>query len=102
MIEAIMLEWIKKVLVPFKLPPNTMKYLIMDLCSSHKKDYVLKLLTENKIFLSLIPGGCTSILQPLDVVVNKPLKDYIRQKFEAWFLEKVSLNANLTKKGYIK
>ena len=29
-----------------------------------------------------IPGGATSRVQPLDVVVKKPLKNYVRELFE--------------------
>ena len=29
-----------------------------------------------------VPGGTTSRVQPLDVVVKKPLKNYVRELFE--------------------
>ena len=34
-----------------------------------------------------IPAHCTSLAQPLDVGVNKPFKDRIRQKWKDWFEE---------------
>jgi hypothetical protein len=36
--------------------------------------------------LTVIPGGMTSQLQVLDVVVNKHLKDHIRQVYNDWVL----------------
>jgi hypothetical protein len=36
--------------------------------------------------LVVIPGGMTSILQALDVVVNKPFKDYLRKQYEDWLI----------------
>jgi hypothetical protein len=36
--------------------------------------------------LVVIPGGMTSILQALDVVVNKPFKDYLREQYEDWLI----------------
>lgn len=50
----------------------------IDLCSSHKTVPVLDTLRSKKIIPTLIPGGCTSLIQPLDVSVNKPLKARIR------------------------
>ena len=35
----------------------------------------------------VIPGGCTSVAQPLDVSVNKPFKGHIRSEWLA-FMEK--------------
>jgi len=31
--------------------------------------------------LPIIPGGCTSKLQPLDVAINKPFKSYMRKSW---------------------
>ena len=50
----------------------------LDLMGSHRTPTILDLLRRNNIVPSLIPGGCTSLIQPLDVSVNKPLKELIR------------------------
>lgn len=50
----------------------------LDLCSAHKTEPILQLLHSNHIIPSLIPPGCTSLVQPLDVSINKPLKGMIR------------------------
>jgi hypothetical protein len=37
--------------------------------------------------LTVIPGGLTSVLQPLDVSVNKPCKDSIKKLYTQWMAE---------------
>ena len=49
----------------------------LDLCSAHKTEPILQLLYSNHIIPSLIPPGCTSLVQPLNVSINKPLKGMI-------------------------
>ena len=34
--------------------------------------------------LAVIPGRLTSVLHPLDVCLNKPFKDRVRQRWMAW------------------
>lgn len=33
-----------------------------------------------------IPGGCTSLAQPIDVGVNKPLKNHVRRSWENYMI----------------
>jgi len=46
---------------------------------------VLKLLKDNNILYVTVPGNCTGRLQPLDLSVNKPAKDFLRSKFQEWY-----------------
>ena len=58
---------------------------------------------EEGIHLQIIPGGTTSILQPLDIVVNKPLKDHLRNSYIPWMIGQTKKELqSTTKKGYVK
>ena len=35
---------------------------------------------------------CTDLLQPLDLSVNKPAKDFLRRQFQSWYSEQVLEN----------
>lgn len=59
----------------------------LDLCASHKTPKVLDLLRTHDIKPTLIPGGCTGLVQPLDVSINKPLKARIRDLTDEAILE---------------
>ena len=45
----------------------------------------------------MIPPNCTNRLQPLDISVNKSVKEFPRQKFHSWYAESVSAQLNSTK-----
>jgi len=50
----------------------------IDLIGSHKTPTILDLLSKYNITPSFIPARCTSLVQPLETSVNKPLKDRLR------------------------
>jgi hypothetical protein len=54
----------------------------MDSASFHKTDDVKQLLKENQVTLAVIPPGCTGLLQPLDVAINKAFKALLRVHLE--------------------
>ena len=57
-----------------------MTLLVLDSFRVHTDVPFALLASENNINLAVIPGGCTSKVQPLNVSVNKPLKDVARHQ----------------------
>ena len=60
---------------------------MFDSFEAHKTEQVKQSLKSENTDLSVIPGGLTSVLQPLDVCLNKPFKDRLRDVM-AWITEK--------------
>ena len=58
--------------------------LVWDQFRAHKTNKVKEKLKDINAKQAVIPGGLTSILQPLDVVLNKPFKDRLQKKWIAW------------------
>ena len=48
---------------------------------SHLTDTVKDKMNSLKTFQAVIRDGLTSILQPLNIVLNKPFKDRVREKW---------------------
>lgn len=46
---------------------------------------ILSLLNENNIFYVIVPPNCTDRLQPMDLSINKPAKDFLKGKFQDWY-----------------
>ena len=78
--ETVQVDWITHMLVS-NLPPGP-RLLAMDVAKFHKTKLVLSTLQSNNIIPSLIPPGCTGLLQPLDVAINKSVKDILRSLLE--------------------
>ena len=53
--------------------------LTFDAFSAHKTDEVEAKLVQNKSDILVIPAGCTSKCQPMDVCINKPFKSNLRK-----------------------
>ena len=58
--------------------------LVWDMFSAHLKETVKSAFQKERTDMAVIPGGLTSQLQPLDVCLNKPFKDRIRQMWSDW------------------
>jgi hypothetical protein len=76
--------------------------LVLDSFEGHKTESVKNTYKELNCIPAIIPGGLTSIVQPLDVCLNKPFKDNLRKKWNTWIMNEVSLtkNGNLKKPSY--
>ena len=57
----------------------------------------LKVLEGNNILVMEIPPNCTDGLQPLDLAVNKPLKNQMKRHFHQWYSQEVEKGVNNAK-----
>jgi len=71
----IIIFWLEELLLPNLGPRPTL--LIMDL-RSHKTGPVREISKANDIALSLVPAGCTGLVQPIDISINRPFKDLLK------------------------
>ena len=82
--------YIEKIIVPFmqkekdglKLPNSQRALCIIEGFKVQCTRKVVKLLDHHGIDIVYVPANYTGELQPLDLSVNKPVKDFIRQKFQ--------------------
>ena len=54
---------------------------MLDSFKAHTADSVSEELEKVKSDIAVIPGGCTSKIQPLDVCINRPFKDSLRKSW---------------------
>ena len=60
--------------------------LVLDAFRGHLTEPIKSQVRAMNGDLVIIPGGMTSQLQVLDIVVNKPFKDNLRKKYTEWLL----------------
>lgn len=100
MTNELMEDWVK--IIWNKRPGalrNPSSILILDAFRGHLTDNIKSNLAHKNTDLVIIPGGMTSQLQPLDVSINKPFKDYLKKEYESWLWMD---NHPLTPSGKIK
>jgi len=73
----VMLKWIDLVWEPATEGKHAL--LVLDSFSAHVSNDVKKCLKEINTVPLVIPGGCTSKIQPLDICLNKPFKAFCRE-----------------------
>lgn len=73
-----MLHWVNHMWkCPFSPNAQKPKLLIADVHKAQKTTNVLNALEACKTIVVLVPPGCTSLVQPLDVVVNAKFKQIV-------------------------
>ena len=60
------------------------RMMVYDSFKGHLEESVKEKFREHDFNLAVIPGGLTSICQPLDVAINKPFKDNLRKEWHLW------------------
>ncbi len=67
------------------LPSDYPAVVLFDHFSGQITQDIFDLLENHHIFYVLIPRTCTDRLQPMDLSVNKPVKDHLKRLFQMWY-----------------
>ena len=71
------------------MPDDYPALAIFDVFRGQTTDAIYELLDENHIFVIKVPANCTNRLQPMDLSVNKSVKDFLLKKFIEWYSTRV-------------
>ncbi len=93
--EQTMLEYINIIVYPYvasvrhQLKCDSPALVVIDNFKGQITPAVTDLLDTYNIHTCLLPPNTTDKLQPLDISVNKPVKDFLRQRFDEWYSQEV-------------
>ena len=87
----------KEILVPYfelqrkelGLDEKFRALLILDVFRQQMTQEVTLLLAEKKILIMKVPINMTPLLQPLDLLINGWVKQWVRYRFADWYAEKI-------------
>jgi hypothetical protein len=84
----LMLAWVDQVLWPYVETASDViiPILILDSYQCHMIASVTQEIQELGLEVKHIPGGCTSLCQPVDVGFNKPFKDRLWRLWTSWMI----------------
>ena len=83
--ERLMIKWMELCVRPFT--ERKPAILVLDSFRGHLTNDVNAAMKKINVCPAVIPGGCTFLLQPLDVSINKPMKDRARQLWQEYMLQ---------------
>ena len=80
--------WVQKILCQYTKKQHAL--LVWDTFSGHMMTDVAEMLRKNNITVIVIPGGCTSKIQPIDVCLNKSFKNHCRRHWVEYMQQQVA------------
>ncbi|CAI7781677.1 unnamed protein product [Closterium sp. NIES-53] len=104
--ESLVQDWITQVMVSFLKPLRESTgrrreaLVVLDSYRGHLNEVVGQTMRMFRLSRAVIPGGCTPLVQPLDVSINRAFKCDVRHRYSSWF-EEEGINTT-TKAGNLK
>jgi len=86
--ERVMLHWVEHVLRPYvaTAPVGVIPIIFLDSFKVHLLGSVANAIQNIGVQLEYIPPGCTGLVQPIDVGINKPYKSSMTKVYTSWLL----------------
>ena len=67
--------------------PSKRSVILLDSYRCHMMATVVSAIQNLGVEVQHIPGGCSGLVQPVDVGMGKPLKDRVRAHWDEWMVE---------------
>ncbi|XP_026543751.1 pogo transposable element with ZNF domain isoform X2 [Notechis scutatus] len=80
--DEIMELWSSKVWQKHLEPHNSKSMLVLDCHRTHLSEKVLSLLSSSSTLPAVVPSGCSSKIQPLDVCIKRTVKNFVHKKWK--------------------
>lgn len=93
--EETMLQYVEHIIVPYiekvreDIGAGKTALVVMDNFKGQVTQSVTNLLEDHNIHICLLPANTTDLLQPMDISVNKPAKDFLKWQFNQWYTDQV-------------
>ena len=95
--ELRMTDYIEKILLPYvegkrqelQLASCYLFLVIFDNFKAKCAAEILQRLDDHHIYVILLPLNCKDKLQPVDLSVNKPTKDFLHKELNTWYSKQV-------------
>ena len=94
--EETMIRYIDNIIAPYvnaireNFEDNTPAVIIMDNFEGQITPQISSLLKRNNIHTCLLPPNTTDCLQPMDLTVNNPAKDFLKCRLEEWYAKQIT------------
>ena len=81
--------WVDMVLKPYvdTAPEDVVPILFLDSYHCHMMNLVVNAIQDLGVQVEHIPGGYTSLCQPVDIGINKPFKAFLCKAWEKWMID---------------
>ena len=84
-LHAILILYVEKTWANLQLSKNHPALVIFDQFKAQTTENFLSALEQHHISFVEVPANCTDRLQPLDLSINKPVKDHLKGSFQDWY-----------------
>ena len=88
--EKVIFPYLKQAKASLKYPKEQMSFIIMDTLKGQDNDVILDLCEKHMCQVVIVSHNLTNKFQPLGIIVNKPAKSFISDKYNEWFSKQVS------------
>jgi DDE superfamily endonuclease len=83
-------KWIDDVYVPWATEIAGPNLVILDIFSVHAMTEIVNRIADYEGHVELLPPHSTSVLQVMDVGINKPFKNHLKEQYDMWCLEHIN------------